>query len=78
MKKQRERNSSICIGWKAVQGNCVLFEGNDKVMASSVIQAEAYALVKGLMEANWPWINEIKILPNSAQLIYVILLLGSK
>lgn len=50
----------------------MLFEGNEKVMAISAIQAETYALHKGLMEARRRQISDIKVLSNFAQLIQAL------
>lgn len=53
-KKRGTRNNAARIGWKATTNACVSFEGNDRIMATSAIHAEAYAL----LEDSWKRISD--------------------
>lgn len=39
------------IGWKGELDGQTIFQGNDKILASSSLQAEACAMLRGLIEA---------------------------
>lgn len=58
--------------WKATTGDSVLFEGNDKVMALSAFQTEAYTLLRRFMEAKKRHIKEIKVILDFARLIQAL------
>lgn len=48
------------------------FEGNEMIVASSSLQAEAYALYKGLCDAHMKGIQHIQIYSDSAELVRAI------
>ena len=51
-KRTKRKQPRASIGWSVFLNGTKAFEGNEMIVASSSLQAEAYALYKGLCEAH--------------------------
>ncbi|XP_048494745.1 uncharacterized protein LOC125494904 [Beta vulgaris subsp. vulgaris] len=60
------------IGWTAYMNGYKIFEGNDKVLASSSLQAEALAVYRGLHEAYSKGFRNIQIHSDSAEVVRAV------
>ena len=63
---------STSIGWTARRDQEVIFKGNERVKANSVLQCEGLAVLRGIQEAQAQGLEHIKILTNSLSLVQAL------
>lgn len=71
-KKVDNRHPIAGIGWIAKAKEITIFEGNKRIIASTPIQTEAYALYHGMCETFTKGINQAVFKSDCAELVKVI------
>lgn len=68
-KRHRNKHPRAGIGWTAYVNEVKIFKGNSMIMASSALQAEAYAIHRGLYEAHSRGIRHLQIHSDSTEVV---------
>lgn len=71
-KRHKNKHPRAGVGWSAYVNKVKAFEGNAMVMALSSLQAEAYAVYKGLCETHSRGVRHIQIHSDSTDVVRAI------